>query len=51
VETGLTLEENGLEIREGIAESTARLVINRTRSHVQSREIQELLNRLQAVLG
>ncbi len=50
VETGRTLEENGLEIHERIAESSARLVVNRAGFHVQHAEVQELLRALRGVL-
>ncbi len=51
VETGRTLRENALEIHERIAESSARLVVNRAGFHVQHAEVQELLRALREVLG
>jgi len=51
VETGRTLEENGLEVYERIAESSARLVVNRASFHVRHAEVQELLHRLKEALG
>lgn len=50
VETGRTLRENGLEIHERIAESSARLVVNRAGFHVQHAEVQALLRALRGVL-
>ncbi len=50
VETGRTLRENGLEIHERIAESSARLVVNRAGFHVQHARVQELLRALREVL-
>lgn len=49
VETGRTLQENGLEILEVIAESTARLVVNRASFHVQHEEVRGLIGRLREV--
>ena len=49
VETGRTLRENGLEIMETIAESTARLVVNRASFHMQQDEVRTLLERLRGV--
>lgn len=47
VETGRTLRENGLRIVEVIAESTARLVVNRASYHLKARVVSELLAVLQ----
>jgi ATP phosphoribosyltransferase len=46
VATGRTLEENGLEIREEIAPSTARLVVNRVSHKLRADEVDELVERL-----
>ena len=46
VATGRTLEENGLEIREDIASSTARLVVNRVAHKLRAAEVDELVERL-----
>jgi ATP phosphoribosyltransferase len=48
VETGRTLEENGLEIVEEIAASTARLIVNRASFHARRDEIASLLRSLGA---
>ena len=50
VQTGQTLRENGLEILEEIAESTARVVINRASFHIQQAAVQEFLRRLRKAL-
>jgi ATP phosphoribosyltransferase len=46
VATGRTLEENGLEIREEIATSTARLVANRVSHKLRAAEVDDLVERL-----
>jgi ATP phosphoribosyltransferase len=46
--TGRTLQENALEIREVIADCTARLVANRVAHKLRQREIDELLERIRA---
>ena len=46
VATGRTLKENGLEIREEIAASTARLVANRVSHKLRAAEVDELVERL-----
>ena len=46
VATGRTLEENGLEIREEIASSTARLVANRISHKLRAAEVDDLVERL-----
>jgi ATP phosphoribosyltransferase len=46
--TGRTLRENALEIREVIAECTARLVANRVAHKLRQREIDELVARIDA---
>jgi ATP phosphoribosyltransferase len=49
VATGRTLKENGLEIREEIATSTARLVANRVSHKLRAAEIDDLVERLREV--
>ena len=44
--TGRTLAENDLEIREEIARSSARLVANRVAHKLRAREVDELVERL-----
>ncbi|HEY3191999.1 MAG TPA: ATP phosphoribosyltransferase [Solirubrobacterales bacterium] len=46
VATGRTLKENGLEIREEIATSTARLIANRVSHKLRAAEVDELVERL-----
>ena len=46
VATGRTLKENGLEIREEIATSSARLVANRVSHKLRAAEVDELVERL-----
>jgi ATP phosphoribosyltransferase len=46
VATGRTLKENGLEIREVIAASTARLVANRVSHKLRAEELDDLVERL-----
>lgn len=46
VATGRTLEENGLEVREEIARSTARLVANRVSHKLRAAEVDDLVERL-----
>jgi ATP phosphoribosyltransferase len=46
VATGRTLAENGLEVREEIASSTARLVANRVSHKLRAAEVDELVERL-----
>ncbi len=48
VATGRTLAENGLEVREEIATSTARLVSNRVAHKLRATEVDELVERLRA---
>jgi ATP phosphoribosyltransferase len=47
--TGTTLRENGLVVREEIATSTARLIANRVAHKLKVREIEALLERLDAI--
>ncbi|MFL5906751.1 MAG: ATP phosphoribosyltransferase [Solirubrobacterales bacterium] len=46
VATGRTLEENGLEVREEIAQSTARLIANRVSHKLRATEVDDLVERL-----
>ena len=46
VDTGRTLRENGLEVREEIAPSTARLIANRVAHKLRAAEIDDLSGRL-----
>jgi ATP phosphoribosyltransferase len=46
VETGRTLVENGLEVVETVAESSARLVVNRASFHARRDEVQTLIGNL-----
>jgi ATP phosphoribosyltransferase len=46
VATGRTLAENGLEVREEIARSTARLVANRVSHKLRAEEVDDLVERL-----
>ena len=46
VETGRTLLENGLEVIETVAESSARLIVNRASYHARHPELQALLAQL-----
>src|SRR5918997_1301375 len=51
VETGRTLAENGLAVVETIAESTARLVVNRASYQLKAAAVAELLDALGEVVG
>jgi ATP phosphoribosyltransferase len=51
VDTGRTLAENDLEIREEIARSSARLVANRVTHKLRPREVDELAERLREAAG
>jgi ATP phosphoribosyltransferase len=46
VATGRTLAENGLEVREEIATSTARLIANRVSHKLRAAEVDDLVERL-----
>ena len=50
VETGRTLRENGLEVVEEIASTSARLVVNRASDHVKRAEVAALLASLKPSL-
>jgi ATP phosphoribosyltransferase len=47
VETGRTLLDNGLEVIDTVAESSARFIVNRASFHARRHEVQELLKTLQ----
>ena len=49
VETGRTLLENGPEVIETVAESSARLIVNRASFHARRDEVQQLIRTLQGV--
>jgi ATP phosphoribosyltransferase len=51
VETGKTLKENGLEILEVIAESSARLLINRAGYQTKREEVRALIQALEKVIA
>jgi ATP phosphoribosyltransferase len=46
VETGRTLRDNGLVEIDTIAESTARLIVNRASYHLKRAEVAELIDKL-----
>jgi len=48
VDTGQTLKENGLEVIDVIAHSTARLVVNRASFHLKREEIGKLIRDLES---
>jgi ATP phosphoribosyltransferase len=50
VETGRTLAENGLEAVETVAESSARLVVNRASFHARRDEVRRLVEALRRAL-
>lgn len=50
VETGRTLRENGLEVVEQIAATSARLVVNRASDHIKRAEVAALIERLRLQL-
>ena len=51
VETGRTLEENGLEAVEEVAPSSARLVVNRASYHARREEVSRLIETLRRAVG
>lgn len=51
VETGQTLKENGLEVIDVIAESTARLIVNRASFHLKRVEVSDLITSLSRAIG
>ncbi|HZS43570.1 MAG TPA: ATP phosphoribosyltransferase [Blastocatellia bacterium] len=50
VETGRTLRENGLEVFEVVAESTARLIVNRASYHLKRATVSKLISSLERAL-
>jgi ATP phosphoribosyltransferase len=50
VETGRTLKDNGLVIIDTIAESTARLIVNRAAYHLKRAMVADLIGQLRQVL-
>ncbi len=46
VETGRTLLDNGLEVKETVAESSARFIVNRASFHARRDDVQQLLKTL-----
>lgn len=50
VETGRTLRENGLEVVEEIASTSARLVVNRASDHIRRAEVAALIASLRAAV-
>ena len=50
VETGRTLKENGLVVIDTIAESTARLIVNRASYHLKRATVAEFINTLRDAL-
>jgi ATP phosphoribosyltransferase len=50
VETGRTLKENGLKVLAEIAQSSARVVVNRAAFHLQHSEVQDFLSRMRGVI-
>ena len=51
VETGSTLKENGLEVRETIARISARLIANTASLKMRKQEIEALAAKLEACIG
>jgi ATP phosphoribosyltransferase len=51
VETGRTLAENGLEVVEEVAPSSARLIVNRASWHARRDDVAALVQRLSAALA
>ena len=51
VETGRTLQENGLDVIDVITESTARLIVNRASFHLKRDEVSRLIDCLSKALG
>lgn len=50
VETGSTLRENNLSVRETVEESSARLIANKSNYHFHSEEIDDIIKRLEELL-
>jgi ATP phosphoribosyltransferase len=51
VETGRTLAENGLEVVDEVAPSSARLIVNRASWHARREDVAALVQRLSAALA
>lgn len=51
VDTGRTLAENGLEVREEITTCTARLIANRVAHKLRATEVDDLTERLRGAVG
>jgi ATP phosphoribosyltransferase len=51
VETGRTLRENGLVVIDTIAESTARLIVNRASYHLKRARIAELMGAIKSAIS
>ncbi len=51
VETGRTLEENGLEIVEDVAPSTARLIVNRASYHARRDDVARFVETLRGAIA
>lgn len=47
VETGTTLKENGLEVKETVADLSARLIVNTASMKLRKKQIEELVARLE----
>ena len=47
VETGSTLKENGLEVKEEIANISARLIVNMVSLKLRQKEIEDLIRRIE----
>jgi ATP phosphoribosyltransferase len=51
VETGRTLQENGLEVIDVITESTARLIVNRASFHLKMKQVSQMIESLTRVVA
>ena len=51
VDTGRTLADNDLEVREELARCTARVVANRVAHKLRAREVDELVGRLKGAVA
>lgn len=51
VETGATLKENGLEVKEYIADISARLIVNTASMKLRKKEIEDFAKKLQTVIA
>ena len=47
VETGTTLRENGLEVKEDICNISARLIVNIASMKLRKKEIEDLMNKIE----